>query len=720
MLTTSKKLTKKRISKISKGRLTKVNCSASFCLAALTLPIGAGAESTEKMLPRIEVVGNSENQIAKQTGAVAIVTKEAISLAQPLSTQDALKTVPGVSVREEEGYGFIPNIGLRGLDPNRSQKVLVLEDGVPIAPSLFIANESYYSPRIERMESIEVLKGAAGLRYGPTTIGGVINYQTKQPEDGVQVTAKGGSHGYQLYGIDAGGKNKAGDAVGGISLISSQGDGFRNNGFDMKDAVIKGGMALGEKQWISAKFTHYENKINTSYVGLRPNEFINTPNKNSAPNDYFLSDRNSIDVNHEWDLSQNTKIKTLIYWSQLQRDFWRQSVLSADINGTTFSSGITGAIRNFQMFGIDSRAEFRYAAFGIKNEAELGIRLHTESRRNQSVRSNDEKILSGTLRSDQDSSANSVALYGQNRFIINEKLAITPGLRIESYTQKDHIILSTTPADNGKKAKTNNTELIPGMGATWQLTPESQIFTGVFKGFSPAMMNASIIGGVDQRLDAETSTNYEIGMRGKNNQIRYEMAAFHMNFENQIVNQSSSGGVARTNAGKTLHQGLEFMLGWDVNQEWAVDANWTYLPTAVFKSNRAGTNGALSANVQGNRLPYAPESIANLGINFKKEKTLTRLSVMYVSSQFVDAANTVNENTVDQTVNGVIYKAGELGKIPAYMTLNLSTRYFIDKKTQLFVAIRNLTNEKYIASRHPNGIFPGVERNMEIGISYKF
>ncbi len=695
--------------------------AAAVSVLLLCSPLAWAQESSEKMLPRIDVVGSSENQVAKQTGAVAIVTKEAISLAQPLSTQDALKTVPGISVREEEGYGFIPNIGLRGLDPNRSQKVLVLEDGVPIAPSLFIANESYYSPRIERMESIEVLKGAAGLRYGPTTIGGVINYQTKQPEDGVLVTAKGGSHGYQLYGIDAGGKNKAGDAVGGLSLISSQGDGFRNNGFDMKDAVIKGGMALGEKQWVSIKFTHYENKINTSYVGLRPNEFINTPNKNSAPNDYFLSDRNSIDVNHEWDLSQNTKIKTLIYWSELQRDFWRQKVNSVDVNGTTFTSGITGAIRNFQMFGIDSRAEYRYAAFGIKNEAELGVRLHTESRKNQSVLSNDEKILSGALKSDQDSSANSVALYGQNRFIINEKLAITPGLRIESYIQKDHIILDTTnPSKNGIKAKTSNTEIIPGMGATWQLTPEAQLFTGVFKGFSPAMMNVSLEGGVDRRLDAETSTNYEIGMRGKNNQLRYEMAAFHMNFENQIVNQSSSGGVARSNAGKTLHQGLEFMVGWDVNQEWAVDANWTYLPTAEFKSNRAGTNGSLTANVQGNRLPYAPESIANLGFNFKSEKSLSRLSVMYVSSQFVDAANTVNENIVDQTVNGVTYKAGELGRIPAYMTLNLSTKYFIDKNTQLFAAIRNLTNEKYIASRHPNGIFPGVARNMEIGISYKF
>ncbi|MCF8187636.1 MAG: TonB-dependent receptor plug domain-containing protein [Sulfuritalea sp.] len=226
-------------------------------------------ESAEKSLPRIEVVGQGAESISRLPGSVSVVTNEAILVNQPLSTQDAIKFVPGVVVREEEGYGFIPNIGMRGLDPNRSQKLLVLEDGVPIAPSLFISNESYYSPRIERMEGIEVLKGAAGLRYGPTTIGGVINYQTKQPENGVRVTAQGGSHGYGLLGLDAGGRTADGKAIGGISMITSQGDGFRNNGFKMEDVVVKGGIAIDERQWLGAKLTYYTNDVNTSYVGLR-------------------------------------------------------------------------------------------------------------------------------------------------------------------------------------------------------------------------------------------------------------------------------------------------------------------------------------------------------------------------------------------------------------------------------------------------------------------
>ncbi len=638
---------------------------------------------------------------------MAIISKEAITLAQPLSTQDALKVVPGITVREEEGYGFIPNIGLRGLNPNRSQKLLVLEDGVPVAPSLFISNESYYSPRIERMEGIEVLKGAAGLRYGPTTIGGVINYQTKKPEDGVVVTGKLGSHGYQLLGLDAGGRSQSGDAVAGISLVTSEGDGFRNNGFKMNDVVVKGGMALGNNQYISAKYTHYSNDVNTSYVGLRPNEYRDTPTKNPAPSDYFLSERNSFDINHEIELNADAKIKTLVYWSQLQRDYWRRPVDSRSVNGTEFEACgqvgtycMVGAVRGFDMVGMDSRLFLNHQSFGIVNEAELGVRLHTESRSNKTLSSTtDANARTGTLTANQDSKANSVALYGQNRFVVNERLAITPGLRIESYTQKDTNLLTSV------SGSANNTELVPGIGATWQLTPQAQLFTGIFRGFSPAMLSQSIIGGVDQRLDAERSVNIEVGVRGKLENARYELTAFQMDFSNQIVNQSASAGVTQTNAGKTLNQGIEGLLMMEIGQGWSSDVNFTYLPTAKYNSNRTGSTD----DVYGNRLPYAPELSTNLGLTYKRDALTTRVSGSYVSSQFVDAVNTVTEDT-----------SGRYGRIASYVVLNLSARYQLNPKTSLFATVRNLGDKKYIASRNPDGIFPGAQRNFEVGMSYKF
>lgn len=682
----------------------------------LTLAASIGSASNamaeqlgdEKKLPRIEVVGEGESSIARQPGSVAIITRETLDILQPLSTQDALKSVPGIVVREEEGYGFIPNIGLRGLNPNRSQKLLVLEDGVPVAPGLFTSNESYYSPRIERMEGIEVLKGAAGLRYGPSTIGGVINYQTKKPEDGVTVTSKVGSHGYNLLGLDAGGKARSGDAVGGISLVTSEGDGFRNNGFRLNDVVVKGGIALSDNQWLSAKFTHYDNDINTSYVGLRKNEYITNPTKNPAPNDVFLTRRNSFDINHEIQLDASTRINTLVYWSQLDRDFWRREIAARTANGTSYISCdgsaycLFGRNRSFEMVGIDSRLHLNHVGFGINNETEIGVRLHHETMRNQSVKSKtDPNARSGDLTGDEQLKANSVALYGQNRFILTDKFAITPGVRVESYSQSRQNELVATAA-----GKTSNTEFVPGIGATYQLYPEIQMFAGAYRGFAPAMVATAISStGVDQQLNAERSVNIEFGARGSKNNLRYEATLFHMDFSNQIVNQSASAGITQANAGKTLNQGIEGLLAIDLGTGWSAETNMTWLPVAKYNSNRTGGTD----QVMGNRLPYAPEWIGNFAVNYRQEKLNTRLYATYIGSQYTDALNTEQQNDI-----------GTLGKMPAYVVFNWSTRYAVSKQLSLIGAVRNIVDKKFIASRNPDGIFPGAQRNFEVGLIYKF
>ncbi len=679
--------------------------------AAVALALGAStlALATEVELPRIDVIGKGEQAVAKQPGSVAVIDKGALELKQPVSTQDALKSVPGIVVREEEGYGFIPNIGMRGLNPNRSQKLLVLEDGVPVAPGLFLANDSYYSPRIERMQSIEVLKGAAGLRYGPTTIGGVINYKTKNPEEGVKVTAKAGSHGYRLLGLDAGGVASSGEAIGGISMVTTQGDGFRNNRFDMNDVVLKGGMALGDKQWIAAKLTYYDNKVNTSYVGLRPNEFRNDPTKNPAPNDWFLTNRTSFDINHEYEISDTVTLKTLFYWSELTRDYWRREVQARNADGTTFvpCNGLAfcmnGNNRTFEMMGVDSRLQIAHGSFGMKNETEIGIRLHSDRLDNTKLRSKtDPNARSGILTTDDTQKAKGIAFYAQNRFIVSERIAITPGLRIESYNQ------SRTNELTGVSGKANNTEVMPGIGVTWQVTPKTQLFAGAFKGFSPAMVATAISGsGVDQNLDAERSTNFELGVRGKAERLSYEATAFYIDFANQIIPQSESGGVGATvtNAGKTLNQGLEGAIGYDLGAGWGVDANATWVPTAKF--NSAKIVAGIDRN--GNRLPYAPKLTANLALSYKTGGLKASLGANYVSRQFVDPENTIAENA-----------DGRRGEIPAYTVYTLNAHYTVDKQLSVFGTVRNLFDKKYIASRNPDGIFPGAERNFEVGVSYKF
>ena len=654
-------------------------------------------------LPSINVIDRQEGGASSIPGAIDIISPEEMEMIQPASLQDALKIVPGVNARDEEGYGAIPNIGIRGLSPNRSTKVLILEDGAPIQPSLFLSNASYYSPPVERISSIEVLKGATGLRYGPNTIGGVINYQSKTPlKDGI-VKGKLGSHGYRLLELEAGTSSEQKSMGGGINLITSEANGFRNNGYRMNDILVKGGMAIGQSQWLGLKLTRYENEINTSYVGLRPDEFIHTPTKNPAPDDQFLSNRTSFDINHELEIDTSTKLKTLMYWSQLERNFWRRDVASKTRQGTSFvdcggtAYCVTGRNRNFDMLGIDSRLFTNYQAFGIQNESEIGVRLHSETMSNKTERSNaGPRARTGVITGNENNDAKAVALYLQNRFLFTDQFAVTPGVRVESYRQNRKNEM------NGVQGQANNTELVPGIGATWQLAPELQLYSSFYKGFAPAMISAAISGdGVDQKLDAERSMNIEFGFRGQAQKWTYEGAAFRMDFSNQIVNQALSGGISKTNGGQSLHQGAEGALGYAITSAWSVLANATYIPVAEFKGGALGPIG--------NRIPYTPKLTGNLGLNYSKDGLKSFLNAYHVSSQYADSVNTVEESN-----------DGTKGLIPSFTTLNWSIVYSPQKDLKLFGIVRNLFDKKFISGRSPDGIFPGAERNFEIGLAYQF
>src|SRR5688500_13048871 len=118
---------------------------------------------------------------ARIPGVITIIDRRDLEGDRVFTTSEALRKAAGINVRDEEGLGLRPNIGIRGLNPTRSSKVLLLEDGVPLTYAPYGDNASYYHPPIDRFESVEVLKGSGQIVYGPQTVGGVVNYITRTP-----------------------------------------------------------------------------------------------------------------------------------------------------------------------------------------------------------------------------------------------------------------------------------------------------------------------------------------------------------------------------------------------------------------------------------------------------------------------------------------------------------------------------------------------------------
>lgn len=658
------------------------------------------------VLPTIQVIGSQDDAVSKIPGAAVIVDQEQIQQFVPTSTEDILKRVSGVYVKPEEESAVVANIGMRGIS-SADYKTLILEDGVPVAPGLFVGNGRYYNPRVQRMDSIEVLKGSSALRYGPSNIGGVINYRTKQPQDGALVDVSIGSWETYKTTVELGGSSPNKDSNFGAILSWAKSDGFMDKGYEMKDAVIKAGTAIGDNQWLGVKFTHYENDANISYRGQFLNEYHAKKKNNPAPDDWFLTERNSFDINHRWNINADTELQTLVYWSEMNRDYWRYGINGAASQAAgrwIYTDSVNGNNRTFERIGAETRLVAKHTLFNIPSEAEVGLRLMNEKMDDVTINAKRATPRTGTIAKDTKDSAKSVALYAQNRLDITDQLSVTPGLRVERYEQQRE------DKQKSESVKTSNTEVMPGLGFTFQLVPAVQLYGSVYKAFSPALNGDSLSGMKDQKLDAETAVSWEFGLRGQQDIFKYELTAFRMDFDNQIIPANSNSDFQTTNGGKTFNQGLEGAISVELENGFDMFANVTWVADAEFKGDRFNKNGTLKSK-DGDRVPYTPEWVANLGFGYTYAGLRTQLSANYTGSQFTDDLNTkpITENT-----SGFF-----TGKINGYTTVDLTSRYTLNDQIEFYGAVKNLEDKRYIASLR-QGIYVGPERSFEAGVRYRF
>ena len=668
-------------------------------------------EETEGLrLPTILVVGNNPADVSRQPGAVSLVQLEELILRQPRSTEEALRNVPGITIKPEEESAIVANIGMRGLSSG-DYKTLILEDGVPVAPGLFVGNGRYYNPRIQRMEGIEVLKGAASLRYGPSTIGGVINYVTKQPRDGVEVTLRTGTWDTREATVEAGASSNSGDASFGIVASQVNSDGFLNKGYETTDIMIKAGMAIGNNQRVSIKYTDYASDANISYRGHFLQEYLNETSSNPAPDDYYLTERRSLDLNHEWDISATARLNTLVFGSDMFRDYWRfntNNAASAAASRWVYNDTLNGNNRAFKRFGIDTRLHVEHQLFAVASETEIGLRYMDEEMDDKTVQATRALPRTGPLGRDALDSAESYALYAQNRFLLTETLALTAGLRVEQYEQ--YRLDRRRHDAQGNSAGTTNSEVMPGIGMSWQMNPQAQLFGSVYKAFSPSLNGDALNGLQDQQLDAERSLNMELGIRGANQHMTYEFAWFRMNFDNQIIPANSNSQFQVTNGGKTLHQGLEFGTGVDLGAGFNLNANATYVTDAEFRGDRVTRTGAITTP-DGNRIPYTPELTANLTLEYEQGNLRSGISMHYSSDQYTDV---LNRKPLTESISGFF-----TGQVPSYTLADVFVVYAVNDQLTVNANVKNLADKHYIASLR-QGIYVGPARSVDVGLRYRF
>ena len=138
---------------------------------------------------------------------VSIIDRAQLDLAGQSSLRDLLGQQPGVQFSSNGSYRSNTGIFLRGAS---SSQTLVLIDGMRVG-SATSGGASLENIPLERIERIEILRGAASALYGPDAVGGVIQIFTRAPAQGLALSAS--------VGVGTDGQQQAGASVRGTSGI---------------------------------------------------------------------------------------------------------------------------------------------------------------------------------------------------------------------------------------------------------------------------------------------------------------------------------------------------------------------------------------------------------------------------------------------------------------------------------------------------------------------
>ncbi len=714
-------------------------------------PVDFAVVEASTELVGVRVIGAPADALTRFAGSGSVVTARQLETQRPLSANEVLRALPGVHVQEEEGAGLRANIGIRGLDPDRSRTLLVLEDGVPVTLAPYGEPELYYSPPIERMERVELIKGSGSILFGPQTIGGILNYVTADAPATPRgrLFAQWGTGASQLQRAQYGGtwdnaratlnafRRRTGD-LGGLAHQAA-------------DVTTKFGFRAGKDDF-GLKLSVYDESSNATYVGLTDSLFRVAPYRHPAPNDRLRLRRYALTATHERALggagSRAATFRTSAYAYQTSRNWQRQDyTYNATGNSLVFRNSTGNRDREFEVAGVEPRVRALWSALGLNGEIEMGARAHVERARDQFVVGSSGTSRTGAIRDDEIRTGVALAAFVQNRMQITPALHVTPGVRFERFTFERNLlrmrVRRTTPSGSVTRdpedvdivSRDRVAEVIPGIGATWAPSERITAFAGVHRGFAPPRTkdafvyedptlapNAQVPSPVTLQLDAERSWNYELGARLQPARFLLELTAFYLDFSNQIIEPSlSAGSVAQAslaNQGQTRHRGVEAGFSLDIGKAFGApfslvaSGNHTYVDAAFAGNRFLRTAAGDTVNIRGNALPYAPRSRQSVALQFEHPLGIdVRLAGLFVGRQFAD-----NFETVTAAPNG------RVGEIPAYRVYDATARAPLGGSAwpKLVLSVKNLTSATYIASRRPEGIKPGLPRLVSLGAEWAF
>lgn len=744
----------------------------SVPVALLAFASPALAQDALIELAPITVIG-SEEQLFELPGSGYVVTADEIRELGTTNVNRVFAKIPGVYTREENGSGNFPNISIRGVDGTRSEKVTIMEDGILQAPAPYSAPSAYYSPKIARMSGVEVLKGSSQVRYGPNTTGGVVNFlSTVIPDEQTFYTRN-------TYGTDNTffSHTYFGDTIESeagrfgylVELFHNQSDGFRTIDAGFNGAVSGGqdtGFTVTEPmlklfwepngpvdQRFEFKYGRTDFNADESYTGLTESDVRSDPDRRYAATawDNIDTEQERLYFKHIIRPNDDFRLETAVYYNRFRRNWFKLD----DADGAGFGSvrqallvpaGVdllqgrgTGALtirnnnRRYESYGVQTAAEWSFETGNIDHTLSFGARYHTDYvRRQQGDR--DITVVAGTITNQTDEifgqqgnrrqESDALALWAEDKIEIGS-LTLRPGVRYERIEQSFQEFGRTPGVDlnqplTGANDRGSDTidYFAPGIGFSYSVTDNDEVFGGIYKGFSVPSPRSSIQSGTD----FEESIGYELGYRMRREGLRAELVGFLTDFDNLFAAAAGTNSpFDQLNGGEATVAGVELLVQYDPMERCAADFRLPMYVSATYTNAEfdrplggGGGDNIFAGAEDGSEIPYVPEFKLAAGVGYENDVWGVAVDTTYVTSTFTTGENV---DSPDQAGFGHFARAGKTD--PLFIT-DLNAHYQVTDNIKLVGGVANVFDQRGIVSRLARGPRANNGRTAYFGFEAKF
>lgn len=675
-------------------------------------------------------------------GSVSVVDEAQLARFERDDIGAVMGQVPGVTIRDEDGFGLRPNIGIRGVNSDRSAKVTLLEDGVLLGPAPYSAPAAYYFPMVTRLTGVEVSKGPAAIQNGPSTVGGAVNLVTRPiPERataaidlavGLRRTAK-------VHAWAGTQSEHFGLLVEGVGLRT---DGFKQlddggrTGFDRGEVMVKARWQSAprgaRRQAVELRLGWSGEQSLETYLGLNVEDYAETPYRRYAASANALMrwERWLAEVRVPIRID-NVRIDTTGYYHALSRAWTKfnrfdsttdvhgllaqpvagqSAVLLAVLRGDEDSVGPEQTLligtndRSYVSSGIQSRLTVSNAWGRTTSRFEAGLRLHADHI--DRLHTEDPfQMRSGALVRDEQPTRTLVDGRGEARAIagylhedlIVGALHVVPGLRVESIwtRRQDEVDPASVFPD-----WVHRTVALPGVGLLVDLNESTAVFTGIHRGFSP------VPPGEEPDVVPESSWNAEAGLRLRGPRSSATVLGYFNDYSNLTGQCTFSAGCLGADIDRQFNAGRVWAYGAEVEAEHVVGLSPRLeLPLSVsytwtegrFRSDFV-SGFAQFGNVSiGDYLPYVPRHQASAQIGLRHAR--------------FDVAAAVRTRTP------MLDEAGSFDtpEIPSQTILDVAASVAATEWLSVYATGSNLTNATPIVSLRPFGARPPAPLQVMVG-----